>query len=187
MGHRMKTYLRCIRTNIDICKPLGVHIVIVENSGLQESYLDQFKHDATVIYTNNNKDNYRLKGFNELLDIKHVINTMNIKDEDMIIKITGRYHLLNDLFVQKVLRNDKDAYIKFFNVCKLQFMHDDCVLGLIAIRCKYYKQFEYTIESNDSNEVEIAKYVRNVIGNFEEIIDLGLHCCFADNLRTLIV
>ena len=184
-GHRMKTYIRSIEKTIDICKGYDIKIFIVENSGLKESYLDQFKTHATIIYTNNNIHDFNSKGVNELLDIKHVISSQNIQPDDMIIKLTGRYHILNDTFIKFVMQNKYDAYVKFFNVCTLKFMDYDCVLGLIAIRCKYYYNFEFS--EKYSNEVEMAMYIKNKVTNFTSLDKLDLYCCFADNLRTLIV
>ena len=66
--------------------------IIVENNGLRETYLDELSCD--VVYTTNNVSNFAHKGVNELLDIKEVINKYNIQDDDIVIKLTGRYKLL---------------------------------------------------------------------------------------------
>jgi hypothetical protein len=62
---------------------------------------------------------------------------------------------------------------------------DDCVLGLFAIKCKYLKQFNYSYEK--SAEVEFANYVKKNVDKKMSVEHLGLECCFADNLRILIV
>ena len=132
---------------------------------------------------------YNHKGVNELLDIKEVINQYNIKDEDIIIKLTGRYKLLNLNFINFVKHNinDYDAFVKFYNVCTKQYMFDDCVLGLFAVKCKYLKEFKYTFLK--SAECEFADYIRkNVDKNkIKEVRRLDLECCFADDLRILVV
>ena len=91
----------------------------------------------------------------------------------MIIKITGRYHVMDNSFFNKInlLESSYDVFIKFFNVCTLKFLSYDCVLGLFAIKCKFLKQFNYSINPA-SAEVEFASFVRN------------LNCC-ADDLRIL--
>ena len=81
------------------------------------------------------------------------------------------------------LIGDHDAYVKFFNVCTLEYLPNDCVLGLYAIKCKYLKKFEY--KCIKSPECEFAEYVRKL--NVKEVADLGLECCFADDLRKLLV
>ena len=118
-----------------------------------------------IQYTNNNQTRYFHKGVNELLDIKFIIDKYNIQDEDIIIKLTGRYYLTNDTFFKLVIENPNcDVFIKFFNVCTLQFMYNDCVLGLYAIKCKYLKRFNY-YPINKSAEVQFATFIHNHISN----------------------
>lgn len=188
--HRQNRYIESIKqllllikiNNIEDIKP-----IIVENNGNRQSYLDDLNCD--ICYTNNNKLNFLHKGANELLDIKEVINRYNIQDDDFIIKLTGRYKMLNSSFINLVKNNmnNYDAFIKFFNVCTLKYMFDDCVLGLFSIKCKYIKEFNYNFIR--SPECEFADYVRTNINQNKimEIKQLDLECCFADNLRLLIV
>lgn len=158
--------------------------VIVENSGLNSSYLDVL--DCDIIYTNNNAVSATHKGVNELLDINAVAEYYNIGDDDIIVKLTGRYKMTDTSFLDTVKANAKryDAFVKFFNVCTLQYLEDDCVLGLVAIRRKYLKDLQYTLVR--SPECEFATYVRNTLGDrVMEIHRLGLECMFADDLRIL--
>jgi hypothetical protein len=186
--HRKNRYTECIQQLLGLVEndPL-IKPIIVENNGQRQTFLDDFKCD--VFYTDNNKKDFKHKGGNELLDIKDVINNYNIQDDDVIIKLTGRYKLLTMNFLESVkIRNDNiDAFIKFFNVCTKEYMFDDCVLGLFAIRCKYLKNFTYHFLR--SPECEFADYVRKVVNNKNliEIEQLDLECCFADDLRILIV
>ncbi len=185
--NRNKRYIECITqllnliNNDDNIKP-----IIVENCGLRHTFLDNFNCD--IIYTNNNSYQFIHKGYNELLDIKEVINKYNIKDDDIIIKITGRYKLLNNDFINLVKNNNKDAYIKFFNVCTKEFMYNDLAAGLIAIKSKYIKNFNYN--GLKSPEVELAEYIReNIdINNLMEINNLNLeYCLFLDETNLLLV
>ena len=163
-----------------------IKTIIVENNGARYTYLNTL--DCDIIYTNNNNIQTFHKGVNELLDIKQVIQEYSINDNDMIIKLTGRYKLLNDSFLNIVKNNlnTHDAFLKFFNVCTLEYMHDDCILGLFAIRCKYLKQFEY--KGQKSPECEFAEFVRSTIGTKTfELDNLNLECCFAGDLRILYV
>ena len=186
--HRRLRYIECINNIIQLINnDSKIKPIIVENNGVRQTYLDNLKCD--IFYTNNNMINYKHKGENELLDIKEVINQYNIKDEDIIIKLTGRYKLLNLNFINLVKKNinNYDAFVKFFNVCTLQYMFDDCVLGLFAIKCKYLKEFKYNFLK--SPECEFADYIRkNVDKNkLKEVHQLDLECCFADDLRILVV
>ena len=184
--HRQNRYIECINSLIQLINnDPKIKPIIVENNGIRETYLDNLKCD--IFYTNNNQNFH--KAGNELLDIKDVINQYNIKDEDIIIKLTGRYKLLNLNFINFVKNNidTYDAFIKFFNVCTLRYMKNDCVLGLFAIKCKYLKVFEYNFLK--SPECEFASYIRKNIDNDKliEVSQLDLECCFADDLRILVV
>ena len=77
--------------------------IVVENNGVRQTYLDNLKCD--IHYVNNNMIYYWYKGQNELLDIKEVIEKYNIKDEDIVIKLTDDKLLnLNFInFVKKIL------------------------------------------------------------------------------------
>jgi len=186
--HRQNRYIECIEQLLQLVKnDESIKPIVVENNGLRQTYLDNLNCD--ICYTNNNNLTFRHKGENELLDIKEVINQYKIKDDDVIIKLTGRYKLLNSDFINLVKNNSSiyEAFVKFFNVCTKKYMFDDCVLGLFAIKCKYLKEFNYNFIR--SPECEFAEYVRKNINqsNIMELKQLNLECCYADDLRILIV
>jgi len=179
--HRKKTYMEAITMTLALIKDMEIKPIIVENNGCRRTYLDELGCD--VMYTNNNTLDRAHKGVIELQDIKDVIEKYKIEDDDMIIKITGRYIPLNNTFFKMVMDSHVDALVKFYNVCTKKFMVDDCVLGLFAIRCKYLKEFKY--QSKCSPEVEFARFVKSSGCSLAEINMLDLRCCFADDLRIL--
>lgn len=188
--HRENRYIESIKHLLKIINNIdNLHPIIVENNGDRKTFLNNLNCD--ILYTENNKYNLMHKGGNELLDIKSVINTYNIDDNDTIIKLTGRYKILNLDFINLVINkcSEIDAFVKFFNVCTLKYHKnkDDCVLGLFALKCKYLKNFEYKYIK--SPEIEFAIYVRDTIDNNKllSVKNLSLECCFADNLRLLII
>jgi len=177
--HRKNRYLECIQHLICLLdNDSSVKLILVENNGLRQTYLDDLKCD--IVYTNNNNYTFSHKGANELLDIQHIIYLYNIKDDDIIIKLTGRYKMLDLSFLEIVKENYKeyDAFIKFFNVSTRKYMYDDCVLGLFAVKCRYIKDFKY--DYINVPEHEFAKYVRENIDKIMEIYHLNMECCFAD-------
>ena len=181
--HRQNRYVECITHLLDLIKnDPTIKPIIVENNGLRPTFLDDLPCD--ICYTNNNIDSIH-KGVNELLDIKEVIHRHNIKDDDMIIKLTGRYKLLNLNFINLLKTNDHEAFVKFFNVATEEFLFYESVLGLFAIKCKYLKAFNY--ECLSSPEVEFATFVRKNIHRVLEVHQLDLECCFANNLKMLLV
>jgi hypothetical protein len=180
--HRQNRYIESITQLLELIQnDVNMKPIIVENNGFRQTYLDDLNCD--ICYTNNNNIHFKHKGQNELFDIKEVIQRYKIKDDDIIIKLTGRYRLLNSTFINLVKKNEYDAFIKFFNVCTLKYCFHDCVLGLFAIKCKYLKEFEYKCVK--SPECEFAEYVRKL--KVMEVETLHVECCFADNLRVLIV
>lgn len=183
--NRLHKYVDSIKKTLSFV-PETITPIIVENSSSGNSYFDTI--GCKVHYTNNNSKECIHKGVNELLDIKDVIETYKIQEEDVIIKLTGRYHPINSEFFDLILRTHHtfDAYVKFFNVCTLCFHDYDCVLGMYAIKCKYLNTFMYT-DIHASPEVEFATFVRNHV-NSEKLYSvqtLNLRCCFAGDLRIL--
>lgn len=188
MNHREERYRECIRSVVRVVENNeNIKVIIVENNGSRSTYLDGL--GCEVLYTNNNEIRYAHKGLNELLDIKEVIERYNIKDEDMVIKLTGRYKMQDETFVRLVKENVEryDAFVKFYNVCTHEFMQNDSVLGLYGMRCKYIKSMNY--KCMKSGECEFAEHVRGVVPNdrIMEVKHLGLECCFADDLRIVCV
>ena len=186
--HRKQRYTDSINAVLSFVKDdPTIKPIIVENNGPRKTYLDDFGCD--VVYTNNNTHRFPHKGVNELMDIKEVGRQYNIQNDDFIIKLTGRYRLLNRSFIDQVKRDidTKEAFVKFFNVCTLQYMFDDCVLGLFAVKAKYLRMFGYSCVR--SPECEFADHLRTRVDPLKtaEIQDLGLECCFADDLRMLLV
>jgi hypothetical protein len=181
--HREQRYRESIHQLLTVIdNDPSIKPILVENNGFRSTYLDEL---CEVCYTNNNTLDFPHKGCNELLDLKEVIQRYNIQEDDMVIKLTGRYKLLDDHFITLV-KNYKEynAFVKFFNVCTLEYVFDDCVLGLFAIQCKYLTNFEYACIK--SPECEFADHVRKQ-NHVMEVDQLHLECCFADDLRLLIV
>jgi hypothetical protein len=173
--------------------PYEIKPLIVENNGKRETYLDHFYHHhrqhVKVFYTDNNKLNYKSKGVNEFLDIHEVIDRYGIEDDDIIIKITGRYRMLSSKFFKNIIENENeyDAFVKFFGTCSLKFNDDECILGLFAMRANFLKLFNpLSIDKYDFAETAFARYTKLCGARLKKIEDnLDLECCFADDHRKL--
>ena len=178
---RQKLYMDSIKKTLSLL-PAGIKPIIVENNGKRSTFLDSFKVD--VHYTTNNQEMFQHKGINELNDIKSVIEAYDIKDEDTIIKITGRYSPLNDVFFKFVEKHNDvyDAFVKFYNVASMLFVDDDCVLGMFAVKCKLLKEFEYD-NSSRSPEVQFAQFINGIEGEVCDVGILYLHCCFSETMK----
>jgi hypothetical protein len=189
-NERKERYLYAINNTLKLL-PQEITAIIVENNGERETYLDNFYHGVNavkVLYTENNKQQFKSKGANELLDIKEVIEKCNIKDDDMIIKLTGRYRALSPKFFNDVIVNEHkyDAFVKFFGSCSLKFEEYDCILGCYAMRAKYIKLYNhYSIDNYKSAEIAFARYVRLSGIRLQEVQILDIECCFAEDNRIL--
>lgn len=186
---RKEQYRKSIMQTLSVL-PEGIHPIIVENNDTSFSVLDELGVD--VMYTDTNVKNPYRKAANELEDIKRVVSKYQIKEQDWIIKLTGRYAVQSDSFFQKVLTlrdSHVDALVKFFNVCTQSYMENDCVLGMFAIRCHHLLRFSYDERYITSCEVQFASFIRKYIPSDKllEIKDLGLWCIFAEDYNTLLV
>ena len=187
---RMQTYVHHISMSMSHLSP-EIHPVIVENSAeTGPTYLDGISR-ATVVYTRHNLDPTKTqhKGMTELADIHAVMSQFNVQDDDIVIKLTGRYCVQSPDFFEFVLHNQQkyDAFVKFYNVCTRQFMYDDCVLGMYAIKAKHLREFQYSTdpENTQSMEVQFASYVRRTVSPERvcEIPVLNMVCVFAEDMR----
>lgn len=173
--------------------PMEITPLIVENNGYRHTYLDNFTHYGTpiqVIYTNNNRLEYKNKAVNEMLDIREAIHHHGIHETDIIIKLTGRYRVFSPLFFQHILHNQTtyDAFVKFYNVDTLSFNPYDSVLGCYAMRVRFLLAFNpLSMNNKMSPEAVFARYARFCGGQLNEVQRLDVECSFADDFRTLIV
>ena len=146
---RRERYLTSI-TDTLLHIPSHMTPIIVENNGPRPTYLDHFQHDGKpvrVVYTNNNELHYNNKSTIEMIDIKETIRRCNIKESDMIIKITGRYRLLSSDFCTMVQHDEPNyhAFVKFYNVCEKVFDDYDSVLGCFAMRAIYFQLYPHRL------------------------------------------
>jgi hypothetical protein len=192
---RKNLYMNSIMKNLEILKNYkDIKVVIVENNGDSNTYLNVFqeKFGATILYTNYNSHNFYHKGYAEMFDIKAVVKTFHMDDNDIVIKMTGRYHLVNNYFIESVIKykDDFDAFFKFYNVCLKCYMKNDCILGAFALKAKYLKEFEYK-DIYLSPEAEMAKYLIEKTKKNElrlcNMEDLLVKCIFAENGENIIV
>jgi hypothetical protein len=135
--------IQSLRTHVDTLP--GAKVIIVENNGKRETYLDELGFD--VVYTDNNSLPVE-KGVKELRDIQDCIEEYGIHPDDFIIKMTGRYRLEEQSeFFDSVSMLDEsvDCIIKYRNLYKPSSIvqdKSDCITGLIGMRAKYISQID---------------------------------------------
>jgi hypothetical protein len=188
-ARRRAEYFLALANVLNFCPP-QIKPIIVENSCENKSYLDVFNCD--IVYTNDNShliegDVVLHKGSREMIDIKKVIDKYNISDEDIIIKMTGRYQIFKPDFFVSVLENlEKDCIFRELNVCNSVVDDISIVMGLFSIRCKYLKQFEYRNREMGCEE-EFRRFINDYIHKDKilKVETLWLRVCIGDNHRLI--
>jgi len=124
-----------------------VRVIIVENNGERPTFLDELGYE--VFYTINNRLNTTNKGIKELYDVCHCIEKFGIGDDDFIVKLTGRYVLTdNSPFMATIFSPNLEQYDcvlkygSFMDAPGTISDPNDCITGLIGMRCKFVKQIE---------------------------------------------
>lgn len=135
------------KESLDMVKKLlgnkkNIKIIIVENTGKKHrTFLNDYGFD--VYYTeNNHKYKTNNKGAKELKDIWDCIEKYNIKDEDFVIKMTGRYILNKDSdFVNEIINyKNQDCILRYGSFFKpVNERVVDCITGLIGMKAKHVK------------------------------------------------
>lgn len=150
---RKTEYIKGITTLFDRCKGKNYTLVIVENNSLIERKPPFFKKHKTflenfgipVFYTRNNIYNTQNYGTKELMDIKYIIQQFGIQDDEFIVKITGRYILDKHCpffdIIDQLQTNPYSAVIRYgaYTNYEKERGKDNCVTGLIGLKCKYLK------------------------------------------------
>jgi len=175
--------------------PEDVRPILVENNGLRKTGLEGFQHagkEVPVVYTRNNERMYRNKGVNELLDLHEVIRQQGIKDDEVVIKLTGRYRMLSSKMVEVVRSTSAsyDVWMRFMNVCHRVYDPNDCVLGCYAMRASYLKALSASwMNRYESPERGMARYVRTSFfaERIAEMESLDVECLFSQDGRVSIV
>lgn len=172
---REQVYYKTITASLKTLAGLPIEFYIVENSGKRRTLLDDIS-GVHLLYTDTNAIQYTgsnpdaetgLKPMKEMMDILKVCEAFEFDEEDMIIKLTGRYGLENPpTFLENLIKNHEkyDAFIKFLNICTMSYDTDDCILGLCAIRYKYLQEFNprYMLEKQSCERVFAAFVWRTI-------------------------
>jgi hypothetical protein len=127
------------------------------------TFLDAYCNN--VFYATTNNASLRNKGINEALTLNEALYYFNFDDDDIIIKMTGRYFPLSDYFFNLIKNNlDYDAF--FF----LTPSGDFTTLAF-AMRCKYLKEMYQALDYaliegvNMCIETAVSNWIKHMIAN----------------------
>jgi hypothetical protein len=179
---RKQQYCKAISTLIDRCKYIPMKIIIVENNNNTSSFLDDFGVD--VVYTDNNlKYDTPNIGIKEMNDIFHCIEKYDMKDEDYVIKMSGRYILADHSpFINEIMKLNETKYEAILKYGwwrpSPRTKHEDCITGLICMKAKYVKQIEIPNDDTTCIEARWAKVTLPIPDDQMCILNqLGINIC----------
>ena len=185
---REQTYYDTITDTLSKLQHLPFEFYIVENNGERKTLLDTIQ-GVKLLYTNTNNRVTKI-GTKEFHDIQLLSDLYEFEDEDIIIKLTGRYTVANPpTFLESLLTLEQgyDSMMKWMHIWGGVYLYDDCILGLFALRYKYLKEFNYMrMESHPSMEHVFARFVREVVPE-DRIIEIKYLGMYFRNLPDMLV
>ncbi len=170
---RKDEYIKCIK----ILNNYGYEPYVIEScKASSPSFFED--HTPFVFYANTNDYSLKNKGVNEAKAMIKAFEYYNFDDDDIIIKITGRYHLDSPYFLHVVENNqDADAFGKFDPIATLTDK-GRVFTGCFALRCKYFKEFVKNLDLVKMEkemidiEREAAAYIMNLSEKGHKVIFL---------------
>jgi len=135
---------------------------IIESCNITgNSFLDAYS--PYVFYTRTNNTALRNKGVNEALSIVAACTRLPFKDDDIVIKLTGRYYFNSEAFFEIIKKNPHiDAFIK-------TDQHGQAFTGCFALSYAHFKKAYTSLNTQRMEheminiEQEITHYIRTHI------------------------
>lgn len=157
---------------------LGLDPFVVEPCS-KESRTFLNDYSSNVVYTQSNNFNLRNKGVNEIISMKIAFGQWDFNDDDMIVKITGRYSFNSGHFLNLIRNNPNiDAFAK-------KSYRDTVTAGCYAFRWRHLKRLiaEVDLASMEKNMIDVEKIIADFLRKIEaegvkvmyvELLDLSV-------------
>jgi len=120
--------------SLEVLKEMGYEPYIVEACTEGPSFLDYYS--SNVCYSSVNTPNIN-KGINEAMSMLKGLSNFGFDDDDIIIKLTGRYRLIDSSFV-RMIEDMTDVDIV---ATRWKRYRSILCTGCFAMRYKYFKDF----------------------------------------------
>ncbi len=134
----------------------GLNPWIIESTNIDHSFYDELT--SRICYPKKNNSSLRNIGVNEVSALKSVIDFLPFDDDDIVIKLTGRYFLYDENFINLIRENPEyDVYAKWQN--------NQVFTGCIALKWKFFKKFLQSVNLNNMEkkminlEKELARFI----------------------------
>ena len=166
-GLRMVEYTN----SIEQLRKLGIEPWIIEATNIRSSFFDKISDQ--VFYPQQHDDSQtNNKGINETRSIRACLPYLDFDDDDIVIKMTGRYFLKDRHFIDTILRTN-DQYDAWGMYGKNFVSDEHLFTGCFAMRWKYYKR--YICEMDLESEAIKVAALEKVSANFIEENGLRFH------------
>ncbi len=150
--------------NLNQLRSFGFDPWIIEATNTNSSFFDSLS--TKVLYPQRHNDALRNKGVNEIMSMRASLPYLPFQDDDIVIKITGRYLLKNRLFIDmvKATASTYDAWGVFG---KHFTKEPDLFTGCFAMRWKHLKKIieEMDLEAAERDyiaiEILFGDFLRN--------------------------
>jgi len=162
--------------SLNVILDFGYEPYIIEACTNGPSFLENYSKN--VFYSNINNSRLRNKGVNEARSLIEGFRHFTFADDDMIVKLTGRYRLENDSFLKLVEDNpDVDAFVKTDR-------YGQVWTGCFALRYKLFKDMlsKFDFEMMERYMINIE---REVAGYIKEIKKEGHKILYLDKLNVV--
>ena len=196
--HELNKYTNCLHKN-----HLETYIYIVENNGARHTFLNEFSSSEIpikVIYTNHNQIPTSNKGLKELLDYLFILKECKeIDDNDIVVKLTGRYRIGEDSPFLNILYNHYNTYDAFIRTGAFMYPSQkkderdqyDCLTGMFGVKAYIMRNHleKYIQELHEYTWVEwvIIMIIQNALPNerikFFDYLGLWIKTVYMDSYQ----
>jgi hypothetical protein len=155
---RKQEYLK----SFNIIRLFGFDPWIIESTNIDHSFFDQISNK--VIYPQKNNLLLSNKGVNETMSLRASLSLLPFKDEDIVIKLTGRYFLYKRFFINLIKKNltNYDAFVCYGK----HFVSKEHIFtGCFAMRWDYFKKIilEMDLEKAEKDYIPVEKIFADFI------------------------
>jgi|SRR5579862_4787806 len=150
-------------TGFNAIKSYGFNPWIIEATKVTSTFYDEISNQ--VLYPQTNDLSLRNKGVNETMSMRASLPYLPFEDDDIVIKLTGRYHLYSREFIHIIEANAND-YDAFVCWGKHFVTRGHVFTGCFAMRWKYFKKIisEMNLENAERQMIPVeylfAEFIR---------------------------
>lgn len=150
--------------SIEAMRSYGYEPWIIEATNINSSFYDQLTDQ--IFYPQKNDSSLRNKGVNETMCMRGTLEHLPFQDEDIVVKLTGRYLLYKRDFLT-LIENSESEYDAYVSYGKHFVGSDHIFTGCFAMRWKYFRKIieELDVERAEREYISVeqlfAEFIRD--------------------------